>query len=57
MSDIALLIFLAYIGYLVHLGFTGGTDALKMHLFSLWFILIVSGVVAQIYFMFNPLSF
>jgi len=54
MNDIALLIFLAYIGYLVHLGFTGGTDALKMHLFSLWFILIVAGVVAQIYFMFNP---
>lgn len=51
MGDIGLLLFIGYIAFLGYVGVNGGAGALKAHLFSLWFLLIVLGVGFELWYM------
>jgi hypothetical protein len=50
MRDLALLAGLAYLGYIAYLGVKGGQKALEPHLFMMWTILIVGGILAAIFY-------
>lgn len=49
MSDIGILLGVAYMAYLGYLGVQGGQGALKAHLFTLWFLFIVLGISFELW--------
>ena len=49
MSDLGLILFIGYVALLGYLGVNGGSGALKAHLFTLWFLLIVFGIGFEVW--------
>lgn len=49
MGDLALLLFVGYIGYLALRGVTGGEGALQSHLMLLWALIILGNLIGLAY--------